>query len=274
MEKIIAHIKELETKNIITIDSINEQWLDDVAFSKGNVKFWIYEDGDDEITMEVFQVLPDNIQKTLYDKELENITTMHESMIFKLMTEIINDMDLYKKRREFLEKRLNKLVEDIQVFKDKMNASTTDEDIIKYQKRINRRMQTYEKLSKEHLTCINFEEYTIIKEGVDNRVLVQWHREKSTMFPDGKEYSIHIKSPFGLICGNYYIDKDICFKDFDNKYGITDTEIKMMQWVGMNKEVLKDFMEYAEKQGFHISGYNDDMGCLKNLYTYFYKLGR
>lgn len=274
MEKIIAHIKELEAKKIVTIDNLNEYWLDDIAFSKGNVRFWIYEDGDDEITMEVYQVISDNIQKSIYDKELENITTMHKSLIFKLLTEIINDMDLYKKRREFLEKRLNKLVEDIQVFKDKLDAATTDEDIIKYQKRINRRMQTYERLSKEHLTCINFEEYTILKHGSDNRVLVQWHREKSTMFPDGKEYSIHINTPFGLICGNYYISKDICFEDFDKKYTITDTESKMMQWSGMNKEVLKDFMEYAEKNGFRIDGYNDDIECLKNLYTYFYKLSR
>ncbi|GAA0093027.1 hypothetical protein UT300009_30570 [Paraclostridium bifermentans] len=273
MKTIIDKVKKLDEDKVVIIDDMDEVWLDEISFTKGNVKFWIYED-EDEITIEVYQTTYDkNVKKCVYDKEIENFTTTNKSQILKSLTEIINNRDLYRDHGEFLKNRIKELTEKIHLYTEKRNQATEYLEVEKYQKYINRRLRTHEKLTRVYLTCIRFEEFTILKEGFDNKVLVEWYREKSTTFPTGREYSIHTKSQFGLIWGHYYKDKELCFEDF-KKYAMTETEKKIMQWSGMNKLILKDFMKYAEKQGFHINGFNDDIETLYNLYTYFYKLGR
>ena len=51
--------------------------------------------------------------------------------------------------------------------------------------------------------------YKILKNYKDERVLVEWKREKDFFFPDGVEYSVHMLSLAGnLICGRYFKNKE------------------------------------------------------------------
>lgn len=51
--------------------------------------------------------------------------------------------------------------------------------------------------------------YKILKKYKDERVLVEWKREKDFFFPDGVEYSVHMLSLAGnLICGRYFKNKE------------------------------------------------------------------
>ena len=58
-------------------------------------------------------------------------------------------------------------------------------------------------------------EYTILKKGRDNKVMVMWEREKGFFYPNGVEYSVHTESLYGgLIWGHYFTDKKECEEYF------------------------------------------------------------
>ena len=57
--------------------------------------------------------------------------------------------------------------------------------------------------------------YKILKEGKDNKVLVEWKREKNMFYPDGKEYSVHTVSlQDNLIWGHYFRKKEDAIEYF------------------------------------------------------------
>ena len=48
-------------------------------------------------------------------------------------------------------------------------------------------------------------DYKILQKGTDGKVLVEWTRQKSDFYPEGKEYSVHtVGFHGGLVWGHYF----------------------------------------------------------------------
>ena len=70
-------------------------------------------------------------------------------------------------------------------------------------------------------------EYRILEKGIYGKVLVEWTRQQSDFYPEGKEYSVHtVGFHGGLVWGHYFKTLDEAkeyFKQYkiDSKFSIT-----------------------------------------------------
>lgn len=64
-------------------------------------------------------------------------------------------------------------------------------------------------------------EYKILEEGIDNKVLVEWNRQKCSAYPLGKEYSVHTMNDGFLIWGHYFND----LKDAEEYFKVYRKEV-------------------------------------------------
>lgn len=122
MKKIIKFVKQLEINKIIDKLNIDEHYEDDINFDKGLLKFWIYEESEEnkEYYVEVYKCEHRKVNNKdvingimCYDRTLHNEIVTSEEQAIEIIKNFVKETDYNKQRVEFLQGRIDKLTNDL-----------------------------------------------------------------------------------------------------------------------------------------------------------------
>lgn len=267
MKKILETINKLADARIISNVDMDEKWMDEVTFSKGNIHFLIQEE-EGLYNLDIYKgdlCNPDERQYLNCIFYLEDIAS--EGLIIEKMVDHINNKELYKQYVDLKKKQSMRIADGLHKYTKLRNDATSDEETKKYQKIMNKKLEQFVEVQKLITIATNSLDHLIISEekGIEDRVIVKWY------LPEGVKYTISTLTSTGaLVLSTKYNSKAECYDEYSKKFAISKFERYLIKTMGLNIEEIRDFVKtMSEKYNVNL-GYENDIRYITTMYNQHY----